>query len=160
MSARLMLMLGLALPAALPAADPTNMSVSPQTLSFRSSDPDSAPVTATASVTWSVWLGRGSWNLSVRAGSPTLANCPSVPVSAIRVRCASVSVGGFPAGSGACAQPFLLTTASQQVAAGTQGRIFANYNINIIYEFTDSWKYRGANAPPCSLTLTYTIYVQ
>jgi len=155
-----MLMLGLALPAALPAADPTNISVSPQTLSFQSSDPDSSPATATASVTWSVWFGSGSWNLSVRANSSTLANCPAVPVSAIRVRCASVSVGGIPAGSGTCAQPFLLTTTSQKVAAGTQGRIFANYAISIIYEFTDSWKYRGATSPPCSLTLTYAIYVQ
>lgn len=160
MSARLMLMLGLGLATALSAADPANISVSPQALSFRSSDPDLPVVTATASVSWLVWFGRGSWSISVGASGSTLANCPEVPVSAVRVRCASVRVGGIPAGSGSCAQPFPLATTSQQVAGGTQGRIFADYHVTIVYEFTDSWKYRGAVSPPCSLTLTYTIHVQ
>jgi hypothetical protein len=141
-------------------ADPVNVSVSPQTVTFRSTDPDATPVAAASTVSWTVWLGSGAWSLSVRANSPTLTNCPSVPVSAIRVRCVSVSVGGIPAGSGSCAQPFALSTTAQTVASGTQGRLVAGYNISLSYEFTDSWRYRGATAPPCSLTLTHSIYVQ
>jgi hypothetical protein len=160
---RLALAIALAEPAVLLGANPTQITASPATVSFLSSDPDAGPVAGSpVTVTWVVWLGGSSntWNVTVRANSSTLGSCAAVPASAIRARCTSVSVTGFPAGSGSCSQAFPLGTGDQQIAGGLQGGIYATYTVTITYDFTDSWRYKGATAPACSLNLTYVVNIQ
>lgn len=137
------------------------ITATPSTVNFSSSDPDTVPVAGSpVTVTWSTSNGSHSWtwNITARANTSTLGNCTSVPASAIRARCTSVAVTG--GGSGSCSQSVPLGTTAQQIAGGYEGSGTASYTVNITYEFTDSWRYRGATAPACSLILTYSVYAQ
>src|SRR5271166_5322652 len=72
-----------------------SLSVSPATIVFHAANPDSAPVvsgSAGASVSWQNGDGKsGNWSLTVQAGSPGFSNCPTVPISAVTVFCASAA---------------------------------------------------------------------
>ncbi len=136
----------------------------PATVTFVSSDPDQGLISGSpVTVTWRFTGGqqKRDWNIAVRADSSTLANCNTVPASAITVSCQAVSItGDGPGGSGSCSQPFQLGTANRQLAGGLQRQHNANYTVNITYSFQDSWRYRGAVTPACALVLTYTVYFQ
>lgn len=137
------------------------ITATPPTVSFRSSDPDAGPVAGTpVTVTWTAYGGsrNRTWNITVRANSSTLSNCATVPSSAIRARCTSATVTS--GGSGSCSQAFPLGISGQQVAGGNEGQQTGDYTVNITYEFTDSWKYKGATSPACSLNLTYVVTAQ
>jgi len=141
------------------------ITVTPATVTFQSSDPDAGTVAGTpVTVTWRYTDGwhKSDWSIRVRANSPTLANCGSIPASAIRVSCQLVTIqGGAPGtGSGVCSQPFQLGTVDQQIAGGLQRQHDADYTVNIVFSFQDSWKYQGAINPACALELTYTVFFQ
>jgi len=141
------------------------ISVIPATVTFQSSDPDAGAVAGTpVTVSWHYTDGwhKSSWSIRVRANSSTLTNCRAIPASAIRVSCQSVTIrGGAPGtGSGACSPPFQLGTVDQQVAGGLQQQHDADYTVNIIFSFQDSWRYQGAVNPACALELTYTVFFE
>lgn len=141
-----------------PQASSFTVNVTPASISFNATNPDSVPVVAgnaSASVTWQALSGGNNWNLKVQASSPSFANCPAVPVSAVRVSCSSASVGSL-GGSAACSGSFPLSTAAQQVAGGAEGVVAYNYSVTITFTLADSWKYIAETNPACSLTLTYT----
>jgi hypothetical protein len=142
-----------------------NITATPATVTFQSADPDLSPVAGSpVTVTWRFTGGNPgqTWNVGVSASSPAMTNCGGVPASAITVSCRSVSMSGGSQGTGSwsCSQPFPLSTTNQQVAGGRQMDGNANYAVDISYSFQDSWRYRGAVTPACSLTLTYTVYFQ
>ena len=139
-----------------------SFTASPSTIAFTSSDPDvGATGSATVSINTSSSQKGNAWNLSVQASNTTLANCSSVPVSAIQAVCTGVALaaGGSPAGTaptGACTGGVPLSTAVTQIAGGTQGSKEDLITVDVSYPFTDMWKYPGASASACALSLSYT----
>ena len=146
--------------AAMQAANFT-LDATPATITFNATNPGTAPVvagSATASVTWQVLSGGNNWSLKVQASAPTFVNCPTVPVSAVTVTCASAS-GGALGGSATCAGSFPLSTTAVQVAGGAEGLIAYNYSVTINFTLADRWKYIAETNPACSVSLTYTANV-
>lgn len=137
------------------------VTVSPATISFTATNPNSAPVvagSATATASWNnLDFNTGAWNLTVQSAAASFVNCATVPVSAVTVSCASVTttVGG----SGSCAAGFKLSTSPQIVASGNQALLTYSYTITLNFTLADSWKYIAENSPSCSLSLAYTATV-
>lgn len=137
------------------------LTVTPATISFSASNPATAPVVAansTATISWSVLSGGNNWNVTVQASAPTFSNCPTVPVSAVKVSCASATIGSL-GGSATCAAPFQLSTTPLQVAGGAEGVVAMNYTVTLNFTLADSWKYIAQTSSACSLSLTYTANV-
>ncbi|MBI3210930.1 MAG: hypothetical protein HYZ37_18760 [Candidatus Solibacter usitatus] len=140
----------------------TNTNISPATITFSSSNPDAvASGSSTATVQWRIRsssLGQ-PWTLQISADTSTLTSCGTVPASAVRATCNSVSITGNNPGTGACGGAVALSTAPQTIASGAQGSGAFNHNYTVIvsFTFTDQWIYKGAIAPTCSLGTTYTI---
>lgn len=146
------------LAASIPQSGAFTITVSPATVTFTATNPGTVPVVAanaTTTVTWQILSGGKNWTLRVKAGSPSFANCPTIPISAVTVSCASAKVASV-GGSGSCAGPFRLGTGQSQVAAGAEGMLAFNYTVTINFTLADSWKYIAETNPACSLALTYT----
>jgi hypothetical protein len=110
-------------------------------------------------VTWQYTGTRNNtWNLTVQASAAAFANCPTVPVSAVTVTCASTTVSG--GGAGACGAAFPLSTTAHVVASGTEGRNSDTYTVVINFTLADSWKYIAKTSPACSSTLSYVTTLQ
>jgi hypothetical protein len=144
-----------------PGASDFTLIVSPATITFSAVNPDLAPVdlgSASASITWQNRSGNpGNWSMTVQADSPGFGNCPTVPISAVTVSCASASanVGG----SAACSPRFALSSSPQVVAAGNQARSTFSYAVTLNLTLADNWKYIAETSPSCSLSLSYTATV-
>ncbi len=152
---RLTLILAVATSAAL-ASTITGLTITPSTISFSSSDPDlSANGSSSSTVRWTMGGNPfGGWSMTIRATSPTLTGCPSVPVSAIRVQCTSVSPQLV--GNGSCGGAINLSTTGQTVASGTwQGLGIGATVATFSFVFTDAWRYPASSS--CSIQLNYTI---
>ena len=127
-------------------------SVTPAAITFTATDPTGTPVvtgSATAVVTWTTKGGAtaNSWTLGVSAPS-TFAACSTVPASAVKVTCGSVT-------GGACSAATNLTNTATTIASGKESTGTANYTVNLTFTLQDSWKYIASSS--CSLTVTYTI---
>jgi hypothetical protein len=149
--------------AAQPAMQAGNftLTATPATITFNATNPGTAPVvagSATASITWQVLSGGNTWSLKVQANAPAFANCPTVPISAVTVSCASASSGVL-GGTATCAGSFPLSTTPVQVAGGAEGLISYNYSVTINFTLADRWKYIAETNPACSISLTYTANV-
>ena len=134
--------------------------ITPTTITFSSPDPDASPVngSSTATIVWSNSGGSANvgWTLGVQANSSAMVLCGSVPVSAVRVQCNSVSSTGTGNPIGNCANGALaLTTSPQTIASGNRQGNPGNFSVVLTFTFTDSWKYPANSS--CSLNLTYTI---
>lgn len=137
------------------------LTVTPATITFTATNPATAPLVAgstSASATWTVLSGGNNWNLTVQASAPTFTNCATVPISAVKVSCASATVGSL-GGSAACSAPFQLSTAPTQAAGGAEGALAYNYSVTLNFTLADSWKYIAETSPACTLNLTYTANV-
>jgi hypothetical protein len=150
----------LALPAPLRGATKVhNEAVSPATITFLGTDPDSPTLTVPVTVFFRTTGGRltNSWRLSVQAASGSnMLNCPnSIPVDKIQVSCVSaVSDNG---GTANCAAPFNLSTGLQTISSGTEGTGNATpYETVINFTFEDSWRYIATDTS-CTVTLNYQI---
>ncbi len=149
-------------PAAVTGREPLFATVSgvtatPGAISFSSPDPDTGTVALTpAVVSWTASDGNNArnWILAITAGSASFTGCATVPASAIQVTCSSVEPIG---GSGTCSNSFPLSAAYRQIAGGVQGDGARNYTVNVAFTFTDSWRYRAALSPACTLSLTYLV---
>lgn len=145
---------------AIPAAN-FSLTVSPAAITFSATNPDTAPVdsgSSTASISWSnLDFNTGAWSLTVQASSASFSSCPTVPVSAVTVSCASVStsIGG----TGTCSPSFGLSTSAQTVASGNQGTLTYNYTVTLNFTLADNWKYIAETSPSCSLSLSYVATV-
>jgi len=135
-----------------------SLMATPSSVNFPATNPNLGVISASSptSVNWivqDVSLGQ-AWTLSVQAGAGAFSGCSTVPISAVRVSCASANVsGGF--GTGACRGPFTLSTTPQQVAGGSQGLGINSYSVTINYTLDESWRYIPNLS--CSLSLTYTV---
>lgn len=136
-----------------------DFSATPSSLSFSSANPNGTS-TQQATVYFRINTANSNqpWSLTVRGGNSTFTNCGFLPVSAVRVACASVSVAGNGnAPTGSCSSQFDLSTSPGTVASGLQGTGSDDLTILINYTLTDAWKYPGKISPSCSLTLNYTV---
>ena len=144
-----------------PAAGDFSLTVSPATVTFTATNPDSAAVAsggAGASVSWQSRDGKaGTWSLTVQAGAPGFSNCPTVPIAAVTVFCASAVTNA--GRSGNCSPPFALSTLPQVVAGGNQGMTTFSYAVTLSFTLADNWKYIAETSPPCSLSLSYAATV-
>ena len=128
---------------------------SPSALTISASS-GSGIVTASTTLTWTMSGGdhNKDWYITVQASQDPMANCPTVPDSAITVVCNSGSVTG--SGSLSCAGGFPLSSSTAtQIAGGKEGPGTQNYSLTLTYQFTESWSYKVAS---CSVILTYLVY--
>src|ERR1051326_2183620 len=144
---------------ALAATQIHNISLTPATITFLGTDPDSPTITVPVAAFFRTTAGSTSrgWTLSVQATSGNnMATCPStIPISKVQVSCTSVAVDT--GATGVCAAPFNLSTGLQTVSSGLEGSGNATpYTTNINFTFTDSWRYIATNTA-CSVTLNYQI---
>jgi hypothetical protein len=137
-----------------------NQVVTPGTLIFFATDPDSPLVPGNVAATVAFRTTGGStsntWRVEVQAaGGGNMINCPNaIPVSRVRVSCVAATAEG---GTAACGAPFALSTALQTVATGTEGSGNARpYSITLNFTFQDSWQFIATNTP-CSVNLSYRI---
>jgi hypothetical protein len=150
-----------ALEAASPQAANFTLNVAPGTISFSATDPDSAPVSGSASTTvsWTVTGTSGNtWNLGLSSAATTFTNCATVPISAVTVSCNSASAGGGTSTS-ACSGASSLSTSRTVVASGREGTGSRTYSVTLTYKLTDQWKYIARTSPLCTLTITYNALV-
>lgn len=141
---------GLLLRAAVGTITPT-----PSTVALTHTNPASSPASSSVTLTFTMSGGATAktWNITVQADQSTLANCSAISTSTITVNCASASVTN--GGTGTCSGSFpLSSTSANQVASGQQGSGTSNYTVQITYQFSDSWRYKGNT---CSLNLTYVV---
>jgi hypothetical protein len=131
--------------------------IAPPTFTLTAGNPE-AGATGVASVSWDLSKGKPNkdWNLLVRADAASLANCPGVPLSALRVSCTSVQSVGSGNPTGSCSMSgTTLTTTDIMLARGNRGGREATFTVNVGLAFTDSWKYAASNS--CSISITYTL---
>ena len=134
------------------------LSVTPATISFQATDPDSPadPGSSAAVVKWtSNSTVLRQWSLSVQPSATSFQGCPTVPVSAVTVTCTQATNATL-FGNGACSAPAALTTSPQTVASGNEGLGSGAYEVDLTFTLTDSWKYIANSSPQCTLTVTYT----
>jgi hypothetical protein len=138
----------------------STLSATPSNISFRAASPEMGLVmgSSQATIFWQVLAGSHlqNWTLSLQSGSSVFAGCPWIPVSAVQVSCsvASVSSGG----TGQCGGSFALSTASQQIAGGTEADAVSSYSVALTFTLAESWRYVAGSS--CSLNLTYAVNAQ
>jgi hypothetical protein len=137
----------------------TSFTVTPMALNFAVIDPDTGGPAAQSSTAVTRISGAffGAWYLYVQSETPTLTNCGSIPASALIVRCQTASVNGF-LGSATCnAAAIPVSTTQATVASGNVGIFSTAITVNFQVSFADSWRYRAALAPACTVSLRYTV---
>lgn len=140
------------------ASTVNSLAVSPLSISFGATDPDTAPsVAGSSSATVSFGLSGGSngatWTLAVQAAGSSFTGCATVPASAVTVTCSSATASNNP--QPVCGAAFTLSTSPQQVVSGKEKTGNPSYSVVINYTLADSWKYVASSS--CSLDLTYTL---
>jgi len=142
----------------MPMATLGSLSATPGTITFQATNPDLGAVSGSApgNITWIVLGGSQTqnWTVTVQAGANSFAGCPTVPISAVRVTCASATVSGS-GGNGGCNGSFPLSTTPQQIAGGTQGDGANSYSVSLNFTLAESWRYVANSS--CTLTLTYFV---
>ena len=137
----------------------------PSTIPFTANNPGSSIAGGTvATVGWNIIYGknRSTWTLRVGTTSSSFSGCPTVPESAVRVKCTSASADGGGQVSAGCNVTSFTTLPSTlpglPVASGDEGNASShNYNVVLSYQLADSWRYI---ANICPLTVTYTVNAQ
>jgi hypothetical protein len=141
-----------------------NFLASPGTISFTSTDPNSAASgSSSATTTFTIKKSKknAAWSMSVATASSTMTNCSWVAVSDITTTCSSVNItGGGYLGTGGCASASSLSTTPAVIASGLQGDGDQSYTVVANYVLTDRWRHKGAISPACTQTLTYTLAVE
>jgi hypothetical protein len=141
-----------------PLSTISSFAVVPAALQIRSDDPDASPAPVVTTVTWQAQKGAKDaiWKLTIRAGAGSFTNCGSVPISAVRVACSTISGGGG-GGASTCNAPFALSGAPQQVAGGNDRPGNRRYAVTLLLSFSDKWKYTSSLGTACSLDLVYSL---
>ena len=158
MRGRVLILMWALSPALAAQTDIRWLTVTPHDVSFTAVDPSSNPPTGTVTAQWRIRNGRPTrpWTLTVQALSAVVGNCGKVPLSAFRVRCASLKLAGNATGS-CSSSPVVVSTGAGVLAWGTQSPGARTYTANLTVEFVDSWQYPGALSPACSLSLNYSV---
>jgi hypothetical protein len=137
--------------------------VSPATVNFSATNPDTLPsVLGTPVTTFAYnnvdYPGGGTGTLSVGATGFTGGTaCGNIPVSAMTVTCVSAHSSLSCATASCIAGSPQLTSAGVPIATGTVGSggsCTPNFTITLNYNFADNWKY---TAETCSLLVTYNV---
>jgi hypothetical protein len=141
-----------------------NFIVSPGTVSFAASDPDSPSHTGSSTVTWNLTGGSffSNWTLRVASVGSWFgggsASCSTVPASAVTFRCASATFSGGTLPSATCsAGTFTLSTTYQTVASGREGSGTPSFTVTVSFTLLDSWSYVANLSPPCTLSVSYSL---
>jgi len=137
------------------------ITIAPQSVTFQARNPEAGTVASSspASLSWVVSSGSHAlnWTVSIQATDSSFSNCPTLPVSAVRVNCSSASVSGG-SGTGSCSGSFPLSATLQQLAGGVQGDAVNTYTVTISFTLAESWRYIAKSS--CTLNLTYSINAQ
>lgn len=131
-----------------------NQSVTPSTIGFTASNPDTNPTvggSANSIVQFTAGTGSGSWSLQVSA-PPAFASCSTVPAGAVR---ATATCTSKPAGATCAATSTAISATATTIASGNENSGGGAYTITISFTFSDSWQYIASSL--CSLNVTYTI---
>ena len=144
---------------ALAATQIHQQAVSPTTITFTGTDPDSPNLTVPVSLTFRTTAGANNltWQAAVQATSgANLVGCPNtIPIGKIQVSCSSTSVAN--GGTGVCSGSFNLSTGLLTIASGLEGTGNATpYTVNLNFTLTDSWRYIATNTS-CTVSLNYQI---
>ena len=119
--------------------------VSPTTISFPSSDPDTVPVVSAAPVNVRyLVVGPGSrpWTITVRAGGPLVSGASTIPISNV----SWIATPSPPFRNGT------LSTVAQTLATGT-GTVLLQQG-DVTFRFANSWNYTVGNY---TQTITFTL---
>lgn len=140
------------------AADITSFLVTPAAMNFAAIDPDTGGPAAQSSTVSIRFTGSffGAWTLSVQSEGPVLINCGTIPASAVAVRCVSATIDGWFGGASCNGSPIPVSTSPAILATGGEGIFSSNITVNLQVSFADSWRYRAALAPACTVSLRYT----
>ena len=137
-----------------------NEVITPATITFLGTDPDSPTLTVPVTVAFRTTGGQvtNNWSLSVQAASgPNMINCPStIPIDKIEVSCVN-AIADDGAAAANCAAPFNLSTGLQTISSGMEGAGNARpYETVINFIFQDSWRYIATDTS-CTVNLNYQI---
>jgi hypothetical protein len=144
---RLLLILGLLAVPAVAGAQQLELTISPMTVTFPTTDPDTAPVLSAAPVTVQCRVrgnGNRSWLLTVQASGDLVASQSQIPASA--VTWVATPAPPFRAGT-------MSSTQAQTLASGT-GNVNAAMTGTLTFRLTNSWTY---DAGTYLQTLTFTL---
>jgi hypothetical protein len=118
--------------------------VTPQTINFPSSDPDSVPVISSPTVRV-LFVAQGPparpWTITVRADGPLVSGASTIPISAV----SWIATPSPPFRNGT------LSTVAQTIAAGSG---LAVERGEVTFRFTNSWNY---NVGTYTQTITFTL---
>ena len=119
--------------------------VSPTTISFPSSDPDTVPIVSAAPVNVRYLVigpaGR-PWTITVRAGGPLVSGASTIPISNV----SWIATPSPPFRNGT------LSTVAQTLATGT-GTVLLQQG-DVTFRFANSWNYTVGNY---TQTITFTL---
>jgi len=137
----------------------SSLTVTPTTLNFTAIDPDTGGPAAqsTTAVTRISGSWFGAWYLYVQSETPTLTNCGSIPASALVVRCQTASINGWLSNASCNSSSIPVSTTQATMASGNVGILSSAITVNFQVSFADSWRYRAALAPACTVSLRYTV---
>jgi hypothetical protein len=137
----------------------SSLTVTPATLNFTAIDPDTGGPAAQASTAVARISGAwfGAWYLYVQSETPTLTNCGSIPASALVVRCQTASINGWLSNASCNSSSIPVSTTQATMASGNVGIFSTMITVNFQVSFADSWRYRAALAPACTVSLRYTV---
>lgn len=122
-----------ALPAAAPAQT-LDFSLTPQVVSFPSSDPDAVPIVAAAPVTINYRIRQNSgspWSLTVLAGGDLISGADQIDIS--NITWTATPAPPFQSGT-------LSKTVAQRIASGT-GNAANPSTGSVTFRLTNSWTY-------------------
>lgn len=118
--------------------------VTPQSINFPSSDPDTVPVISSPTVRV-LFVTQGPparpWTITVRAGGPLVSGASTIPISAV----------SWIASPSPTFRNGTLSTIAQTIATGAG---FAVDRGDVTFRFTNSWNY---NVGTYTQTITFTL---
>lgn len=140
----------------------TSFTVTPAALNFAAIDPDTGGPAVQSSTALTRLTNTGvqrPWTLYVESDTATLAGCTHIPASALVVTCTIATLdSNNMSGKAYCkSSPVQVSTTRSVIAYGTQGNRDVTITAGFQVAFTDSWRYRAALSPACTVSLRYTM---
>ena len=127
-------------------------SVTPSSVTFTSSTPDSTQTNSSTKVSFRTRANPASFHVYAKAGSTNFTGCNTPPASSVTATC--VTAVGVTCQAGA---PLLSTGNGTVVATGSGNHNPASFMIT--YTFQDAWNYSVGSACQLSVSYIYTATV-
>ena len=125
--------------AVVPLTVSTPISVTPATITFTSSTPDSTQTNATTKVSFKVRASPASFHVYAKAGAANFTGCNTPPMTSVTVACGTAT--GVTCAASA---PLSNTGNGTTVATGSGNHNPASFHVT--YTFQDAWNYSVGSA--------------